>query len=88
MFFRQNFIVIPEKMHFNKARAFCQKMKTDVIVPTTEEENTALYQTVSKFSGLCKPKNHATSFMWLGATDAKIDGQWEDFYVCILLFLQ
>ena len=74
-------MAIPEIMKFVEAKDLCTRLKSKIFLPKNEDENSYMYDEIKKFASTCKPKNHATSFMWLGATDAKVEGNWTDLYV-------
>ena len=82
LFFRPNYILIPEKRDFTAARAFCKMLSNDLLLPRTAQENQEIYNFVSQFHSVCKPHNHAFSFMFLGATDITVNGKWKDLSVC------
>ena len=54
-------------------------MKSPLAVPMNKRENDILYNDAIDYVNVCKPKNHASSFMWLGATQN--NGKWQDYNV-------
>ena len=73
-----------EQMNFEDSLKFCHKLKSTILTPYTIEENIRLYDFVKRFAPICMPKNHATSFMWLGINDKEEEGVWRDLNVIIL----
>ena len=84
-FFRPKFLIIPEKKYYSEARAFCKMIGNDFILPRSAAENQDIYSFVSQYHSVCKPQNHVSSFMFLGATDSETNGKWKDFSVGLFL---
>ncbi|XP_068215524.1 uncharacterized protein [Palaemon carinicauda] len=61
--------VFPERRSFREAIHWCDNQKAKLHIPRSVEENVALYSASKAFLSVCQPPNHATVFLWLGATD-------------------
>jgi len=75
---RAELLVFPQPFKFHEATPFCAKLGAAVFTPRSSRENAWGYERVQALAGVCQPRNHASSFMWLGVTDAKEEGVWTD----------
>ncbi|KAF2367948.1 Low-density lipoprotein (LDL) receptor class A repeat [Trinorchestia longiramus] len=72
--------IFPEPFTVDEAFGLCSKLKADLLAPTTEAENIKAYDLVEQYAVKCQPKNHGSSFMWLGFTDGAEEGNWTDYH--------
>ncbi|XP_066961634.1 uncharacterized protein [Macrobrachium rosenbergii] len=71
------FVVFAKRRTYDEARRLCRNLKSTVALPRSPEENSLLYYASEPFSEVCQPHNHASAFMWLGAT-RNDEGGWSD----------
>ncbi|XP_064084504.1 uncharacterized protein LOC135200106 isoform X2 [Macrobrachium nipponense] len=70
-----SFVIFPKRRTHEEAQHLCRSLKSVMALPGNSEENSLLYRDSEPFVDVCQPHNHASVFMWLGATRGQ-DGTW------------
>lgn len=59
------------------AKEFCESKGGHLVTITSEEENNALVDALTKYSSTISNISRPTPFFWLGATDVESEGDWK-----------
>ncbi|XP_066945877.1 uncharacterized protein [Macrobrachium rosenbergii] len=70
--------LFPERRPFVDAIHWCTNQKAKINVPRNAVENEDLYNASRAFQSVCQPPNHATVYLWLGATDEEENDRFTD----------
>ncbi|XP_076068380.1 uncharacterized protein LOC143040827 [Oratosquilla oratoria] len=71
--------IFARQMVHSQAHHLCRQLKSTLALPVDEATNEQVYNAALHLTNVCKPNNHATGFLWLGASDAEEEGVWRDF---------
>ncbi|KAK7083908.1 hypothetical protein SK128_018702 [Halocaridina rubra] len=71
--------IFPERKLHDQALHWCDNLKATIALPRSQQENENLFAMSEPFLSVCQPPNHATLFLWVGATDKISNGEHRDY---------
>ncbi|XP_066989241.1 uncharacterized protein [Macrobrachium rosenbergii] len=72
-----HYVMLAKRRPFKESMQLCQSLKGKVAAPTSDKENQELFNHSAPYYPLCK-NNIGYIYLWVGYTDVRIEGQWED----------
>ncbi|XP_064091613.1 uncharacterized protein LOC135205179 [Macrobrachium nipponense] len=72
-----HYVMLAKRRPFKESMQLCQSLKGKVAAPTSDKENQELFNHSAPYYPLCK-NNIGYIYLWVGYTDARVEGEWED----------